>query len=149
LADATTTEAGVGEITPSQISNAASSNAASPYLETSTQPTLEHKKTQVEKLLWSVLELDGTQDAVQVKSLAMSPNHKTKMATVDFRTQPARLSSSRYKWHFDIPGSYAENNGGEDDDDIIPKPPKITIDTHFKGITVLRSFKNVSQHKIE
>jgi hypothetical protein len=103
----------------------------------------------VEKLLWSVLELDGTQDAVQVKSLAMSPNHKTKMATVDFRTQPARLSSSRYKWHFDIPGSYAENNGGEDDDDIIPKPPKITIDTHFKGITVLRSFKNVSQHKIE
>ena len=93
----------------------ANSNATNSYLETFTAPSLEHKKTyrirgipleykkiHVEQLLQSVLKLDGAQDAVQVKSLAMSPNYKTKMATVDFRTLPAGLSSSSNEWHFDI-----------------------------------------------
>jgi hypothetical protein len=106
----------------------------------------------VQELLSSVLELDGTRGAVQVRSIAISLDQKTKMATVDFKNLPACFSLDRNEWSFEIPdvdGSDAKNDDTDDDDDIIPKAPTITIDTHFKGITILRSFKNISEHKIE
>jgi hypothetical protein len=86
--------------------------------------------------------------------MAISPDQKTKMATVNFKYPPPYLLSDRNEWAFEIPDSDSTDfeNGNDDDDDddeIIPKPPTITIDTHFKGITILRSFKNVSEHKIE
>jgi hypothetical protein len=39
----------------------------------------------------------------------------------------------------------SENDDGNDED-FIPRTPTITLDTHFKGITALRS---PSEHKIE
>jgi hypothetical protein len=114
---------------------------------------LEYMSKKVQELLRSVLELNGPRHDVQVRSIAIAPNQKTKMATVNFKIPPACFSSDRNEWSFEIPNvdsSDAENDDDDDDDeDIIPKAPTITIDTHFKGITVLRSFKNISEHKIE
>jgi hypothetical protein len=100
------------------------------------------------------LGLHGTQRNVQVRPLAISPNQKTKIATVDFKTPPACFTSDRNEWSFEIPddeSSGAKNDDDDDDDDIdiIPKALTITIDTHFKGITILRSFKNVLEHNVE
>jgi hypothetical protein len=83
--------------------------------------------------------------------MAISPDRKTKIATVNFEAPPVCLLSDRNEWSFDIPnvdGGEAEKDD-DDDDDIIPQAPKITIDTHFNGITILRSFQNASEHKIE
>jgi len=107
---------------------------------------LEYKPKRLQELLRSVLERDGTRDAVQVRSMAISPDRKTKMATVNLKNPPACFSLNKSEFSFEIPDV---DIGDEDDDDIIPKAPTITIDTHFNGITILRSFKNVSEHKIE
>lgn len=104
---------------------------------------------QVPELLRSVLGLDAARGTVQVKSIAISPNQKTKMATVNFQDPPPCLSSDRKEWSFVIPDVDNSDAENDDDDDIIPKAPTITIDSHFRGITVLRSFKNVSEHKAE
>jgi hypothetical protein len=69
------------------------------------------------------------------------------MATVDCQELPPPLSSDKNQWSFDIPDS--NRSEAEDDDDIIPMAPVITIDTHFKGLTVLRSFRKPLEHKIE
>jgi hypothetical protein len=112
----------------------------------------EYTWKRVQGLLSSVLQLGGTQGAVQVRSIATSLDQKSKMATVDFTNRPACFSSDRNEWSFEIPevdSGDAQNKDIDDDDDIIPRAPTITIDTHFKGITILRSFKNVSEHKVE
>lgn len=116
---------------------------------------LEYKKRQVDELLRSVLGLDAARGTVQVKSIAISPNQKTKMATVNFQDPPPCLSSGRKECSFEIPDAFEvpdvdnSDTDNDDDDDIIPKAPEITIDSHFRGITILRSFKNISEHKIE
>jgi hypothetical protein len=76
------------------------------------------------------------------------------MATVNFKIPPTCFSSDKNEWSFEIPeadNSGAKNNDDEDDDDddIIDKAHTITIDTHFKGITVFRSFEDISEHKME
>jgi hypothetical protein len=110
---------------------------------------LEYKLRQVQELLRSVLGLDAARGTVQVKSIAISPNQKTKMATVNFQNPPPCLSSDRKEWSFEIPDVDNSDAESDDDDDIIPKAPTITIDSHFRGITIFRSFKNVAEHKIE
>jgi|SRR5277367_905996 len=112
---------------------------------------LKYKLSKVQELLRSVLELDRSGSNIRVRSLAVSHNQKTKVATVDFDTTPACFSLDRNEWSFEIPDDESSNakNDDSDDDDIIPKAPTITIDIHFKGITVLRSSKNVLEHKIE
>jgi hypothetical protein len=64
----------------------------------------------VEELLQTVLELDGTRVAVQVKSMAISPDGKTKVATVNFKNLPALFSSHRNEWPSDIPNVDCSNS---------------------------------------
>src|SRR5271156_53737 len=111
----------------------------------------EYKLNKVQGLLQSVLKLVGTGRDVEVRSIAISPDQKTKMATVNFKTRPACFQSDMNEWSFEIPDvdNIDAKNNDNDDDDIIPKTPTITTDTHFRGITILRSFKNVSEHTIE
>jgi hypothetical protein len=111
---------------------------------------LEYRLKKVQELLQSALEL-GTRRDAQIRSLAIGPDQQTKMATVDFKAPPASLASDRNEWSFEIlddEGSDSKDDEN-DDDDIVPKAPTITIDNHFNGITILRSFKNVLEHKIE
>jgi hypothetical protein len=99
----------------------------------------------LQELFRLVLGLDRTQRNVQVRQIAISPDQKTKIATVDFKTPPTCFASDRTEWSFEIPDDES-SDAKNDDTDIIPKAPTITIDTHFKGITILRSFKNVLEH---
>jgi uncharacterized DUF497 family protein len=111
---------------------------------------IDYKLKQVKSLLQTVLQLDKAGNSVKLRSIAISPNRKTKVATVCFSCRPTLLPPrADGEWHFPIP---AENNGGnssdDDDDDIIPQEQIITVDSHFKGITVLRSFSKLDEHKI-
>lgn len=101
------------------------------------------------ELLRLVLGVDNHN--VQIRSLAINPDRTSKTATVDFEVSPASLSLDRNEWSFRIPDIEinAENEEGVNDEDFIPRTPTLTIDSHFKGITTLRSFKNPSDHKIE
>ena len=109
---------------------------------------LGYSGKEVKVLLRNVLEIDGPQNTVQVKSLAMNLDQKTKTATVEFRTPSANLPTGKGERSFEI-FDYETDDDRYDDDDIVPNAPMITIDSHFRGITVLRSFKNPSEHKIE
>lgn len=112
---------------------------------------IDYKQKQIKALLQTALELDEAGGTVKLRSIAISPNRKTKVVTVCFSCRPELLPprASR-EWHFSIP---TENNGGNsstfDDDDIVPQEQIITVDSHFKGITVLRSFRKLDEHKIE
>ena len=147
------------EITASPVSSAGNSHGAN------TQPSSEHGKAyrvrgiplqctkrQAEDVLRSVLRLDEAQGTVRLRSMALSPDGKTKMATLEFKSRPPCFLSDQHEWSFEIPSTdkndFVDSNY-EDDDDIIPAEPIITIDDHFNGITILRSFKNSSEHKIE
>jgi ankyrin repeat protein len=82
----------------------------------------EYNAKRVQKVLRSVLELDGTRGAVQVRSIAISPDQKTKMATADFKNPLACFSLNRNEWSFeilDVDGSDAKNDD---------KAPAITIE---------------------
>ncbi|KFY14696.1 hypothetical protein V492_02454 [Pseudogymnoascus sp. VKM F-4246] len=112
---------------------------------------IDYKQKQVKALLQTVLQLDKAGNSAKLRSIAISPNRKSKVVTVCFSCRPTLLPSrTDGEWHFPIP---TENNGGngssEDDDDIIPQEQIITIDSHFKGITVLRSFSKLDEHKID
>ncbi|KFZ03699.1 hypothetical protein V502_10733 [Pseudogymnoascus sp. VKM F-4520 (FW-2644)] len=112
---------------------------------------IDYKQKQVKAILQTALQLDKAGNSVKLRSIAISPNRKTKVATVCFSCRPILLPPrADGEWHFPIP---TENNSGyssaDDDDDIIPQEQIITVDSHFKGITVLRSFSKLDDHKID
>lgn len=112
---------------------------------------IDYKQKQVKALLQTVLQLDKAGNSVKLRSIAISPNRKTKLATACFSCRPILLPpKADGEWHFPIP---TENNSGnssaDSDDDIISQEQIITVDSHFKGITVLRSFSKLDDHKIE
>ena len=106
------------------------------------------KLKDVKNILQTILKAEDPPTTKQIRSLALSPDRKTKTATVDFESLPTCLHPGNTQWAFELPEGY-DTNDSEDEDDIISGSPRITIDTHFKGLTILRSFKNVSDHKIE
>ena len=53
--------------------------------------------------------------------MTISPDQKTKMATVGFKTLPACFTSNRSEWSFKIPDDESSDAKKDDsDDDIIP-----------------------------
>ncbi|KFY64655.1 hypothetical protein V496_03120 [Pseudogymnoascus sp. VKM F-4515 (FW-2607)] len=112
---------------------------------------IDYKQKQVKALLQTALQLDKAGNSVKLRSIAISPNRKTKVATVCFNCRPTLLPPrANEEWHFPIPTeSNSGNSSADDDDDIIPQEQIITIDSHFKGITVLRSFSKLDEHKID
>jgi hypothetical protein len=111
---------------------------------------IDYKQKQVKVLLQTVLQLDKAGNSVKLRSIAISPNRKTKVATVCFGCRPTLLPPrAGGEWHFPIPEDNTGNSSADDDDDIIPQEQIITVDSHFKGITVLRSFSKLEEHKIE
>jgi len=110
---------------------------------------IDYKQKQVKALLQTVLQLDKAGNSVKLRSIAISPTRKTKVATVCFSCRPTLLPPrADGEWHFPIPEDNT-GNSSSDDEDIIPQEQIITVDSHFKGITVLRSFSKLEEHKIE
>ncbi|KFY62216.1 hypothetical protein V497_02506 [Pseudogymnoascus sp. VKM F-4516 (FW-969)] len=111
---------------------------------------IDYKQKKVKALLQTVLQLDKAGNSVKLRSIAISPNRKTKVATVCFSCRPTLLPPrAGGEWHFPIPEDNTGNSSADDDDDIIPQEQIITVDSHFKGITVLRSFSKLEEHKID
>ncbi|KFZ08657.1 hypothetical protein V501_05861 [Pseudogymnoascus sp. VKM F-4519 (FW-2642)] len=112
---------------------------------------IDYKQKQVKSLLQTVLQLDKAGNSVKLRSIAISPNRRTRVATVCFSCLPILLPpKADGEWHFPIPTeNNSENSSTDDDDDIIPQEQIITVDSHFKGITVLRSFSKLDEHKID
>ncbi|KFX91129.1 hypothetical protein O988_07900 [Pseudogymnoascus sp. VKM F-3808] len=112
---------------------------------------IDYRQKQVKVLLQTLLHLDKAGDSVILRSIAISPNRKTKVATVCFRCRPILLPPRPDgEWHFPIPtDNNSENSSADDDDDIIRQEQIVTVDSHFKGITVLRSFSKLDEHKID
>lgn len=112
---------------------------------------IDYGRKRAETLLQTVLQLDKAGDSVKLRSIAISPNRKTKVATVCFSYRPIPLPKrDDGEWHFPIPtGNSSGNSSADDDGDNIPQEQSITVDTHFKGLTVLKSFSNLDDHKIE
>lgn len=111
---------------------------------------IDYKPKQVKALLETVLQLDKAGNSAKLRSIAISPNRKTKVATVCFGCRPTLLSrKADGEWHFSIPTEENSGNSSANDDDIIPREQIITIDSHFKGLTVLQSFSKLDEHKIE
>ncbi|MCJ1334037.1 hypothetical protein MMC10_010744 [Thelotrema lepadinum] len=103
---------------------------------------LSCKREDVRQLVAQLLDIGTDVTIIQIRSLAVCINQKTKTATIGFRDTPQCLISGKSEWTFTIPSSWGEvENDIEDDDDFIPRVPQITIDTHFEGFTVLRSPK--------
>ena len=104
----------------------------------------------MQRLLARVLDLSTDLITIQLRSLAINFDRKTKIATVGFQNTPQCLLSRESEWIFTIPGDCrTEEDNDQDEDDLIPQTPRVTIDTHFKGFTVLRSFASESDHTIE
>ena len=101
-------------------------------------------------LLQEILQGNKRQNVFEVKSLALDLDQKTKTATVDFESLPSRLPPDKNEWTFDLPEECSnQNSDGSDEDDVVLAPQRLTIDTHFKGLTILRSFEKLSDHKVE
>ena len=104
----------------------------------------------VRQLLGQLLDLETDASIVRIRSLAISPNLKTKTAIIDFLATPHTLVSERSEWNFTVPDNHRERKEDEENnDDLAPKSPHITVDTHFRGLTVLRSFGEESDHVVD
>ena len=90
--------------------------------------------------------LNTLNDKIQIRSLALGHNGRTKTAIIELN-ENFELSSSQHS--FTIPGEFLEQDPLNEDDDHIPKEHNLTIDDHFLGLTVLRSIPDPVQHQIE
>ena len=72
---------------------------------------------------------------INIRSLAISEYHVEKVSVVEFTPEPADLASGKDQWSYNIE---------------MPDKRKIviTIDTHFRGLTVLRS-PSSEDHNLE
>lgn len=113
---------------------------------------LDRKRRDVQKLIASILRLETDHTTVALKSLAISADGQTKTAVFSSSENHDLLSPEQSEWAFPISDGYdkeEQNNQNSDDDDLVPRGLTITIDTHFRGLTVLRSFSKESDHKTE
>ena len=101
------------------------------------------QKTRI--ILQRTLNLENDNSGLKVKSLAIDPNKRAKVATINFENIPDRLSVG-HEWTFDI--THLLESSGGDNDLIIPRAQRITIDDHFLGLTTLYSPLS-AEHKVE
>lgn len=134
------------------LSNAPASNTSPSYPKTYRVRGLPFHYTvhQAQILLQSVLALDVTTSVVRVRSLAVGTNLRYQVATVDIDgTIPGPLVG-RHERTFDVSHiSSGSEIFNPQDENVIPKALQITIDDHFHGFTVLHSFADDADHKIE
>lgn len=109
----------------------------------------EYTWKQVEELLRLVLELDNAADSIEFRSIASNPD-QTKVATVCFNNPPQCLSSTCNEWRFKVPRTDGSTAARIDPvSGKLVQQPTITIDSHFKGFTILQSVNDSANHEIE
>lgn len=104
---------------------------------------------QVGDLVSTLFKLESDTSAPQIRSLARAPNGRTMMATLSFRTIPAELSGgNKTEWPFDITNFQHKLQAEHEDIGCTPRSFTLTIDDHFRGLTILSS-PSPSDHKVE
>jgi hypothetical protein len=106
--------------------------------------------TKVENFLRSLLSL-GPSIAIAIKSIAISHDQNTQVATFALTDIPSGLSPSSIgpedDWSFDYNMPPAYSDGSTEGTTL--QCCNITIDTHFRGLTILSSPQNPTDHRIE
>jgi hypothetical protein len=86
-------------------------------------------------MLKELLKIDDDTTKIKIRTLATSEHYGEKVSVVQFMPEPRELASGEH-WFF----NYGDKPDGG--------PIDITIDTHFRGLTVLTSPSN-GVHKLE
>ena len=95
-------------------------------------------------ILGSILKIDT--DTIRIRSLAISIDGRTRVATVEFSKTPLLLQSQSL---FKIPDGVFEREIGSKDGDSLPNKGNIVIDDDFGGLTVLYPPVASAKHRIE
>ena len=115
----------------------------------------DYSKGQSRKLLAAILNIDHDKAGLSIRSLANHPSQQMKVATITFKEPPPRLLTRDTEWSFDLPdiqsldGNNDDDNDGDDNDSTASRVGRVTIDTHFVGLTPLTSFRKDADHKVE
>jgi hypothetical protein len=109
----------------------------------------EISSQQIGDLVSILFKLESDTSAPRIRSLAKAPDGRTMVATLSFRTIPAELSGgNENEWSFDIT-NFPRNLEAEYEDIGRPRRSRtLTIDDHFRGLTILSSPPS-SDHKVE
>lgn len=112
------------------------------------------KRSETAKIIKTALGLEDEEVGLEVCSVAFNPYREAqeKVATIRFASVPNSLSAvgGKDEWRFPLARSEVPEVSDEDDDEDTPhRDVQLVFDTHFKGFTSLRSFRNTSDHKIE
>lgn len=111
------------------------------------------KRNETGKIIKVALGLEQEGQDLKVCSLALNPYRQEheKVATVSFASVPRVLSNSvgKDQWQFPLHGFDYHQVSDEDEEDTPRREAELVIDTHFKGFTPLRSFRNASDYQVE
>lgn len=109
----------------------------------------ELSSQQISDLVSTLFKQDSDCSTPQIRSLAQAPDGRTMVATLSFRTIPTELSGGdEHEWPFDVP-DFPRNLQAENEDIGRTRQNRIlTIDDHFRGLTILSS-PPPSDHKVE
>ncbi|TAQ83163.1 hypothetical protein B7494_g8512 [Chlorociboria aeruginascens] len=87
-------------------------------------------------------------DAPRIRSLAKDHDGRTMVATLSFRRIPAELSGDGEQWSFDITNFLRNLPAEHEDTELARRSCTLTIDDHFRGLTILSS-PPPSDHEVE
>lgn len=103
------------------------------------------------------MRINHKEVGLKIRSFATEPNQSRKVATISFKDIPTCVKSPNSQLTFcldeDEDSHNSDENDGENDSgedgDIIKRATLITVDTHFQGLTTLKSLRDESKHKLE
>jgi hypothetical protein len=107
----------------------------------------EISSQQISDLVSTLFKLESDTSAPRIRSLAKAPDGRTMVATLSFRTIPAELSGDD-EWPFDITNFLRNLQAENEDIGCTRQSRTLTIDDHFRGLTILSS-PPPSDHKVE
>lgn len=107
------------------------------------------KRSEVENIIETALGIREDGQNFKVYPIAYNPYRQDdeKVATVSFA-----LSSNKGKdeWQFPLTTFKPQQNLDEKEEQEVPRGEAgLVVDTHFKGFTPMRSFRNAADHDIE
>jgi hypothetical protein len=118
---------------------------------------LDHSLKDIEAWVPRALNADPRRIGLTIRSLAVDLDGRDKVAILGLQETPASLLTPGSEWYIDAAfenrNIYKTDNSGlsanHENTSNSAKPHRVTIDVHFNGLTVLKSFPDDTEHKIE
>lgn len=86
---------------------------------------------------------------IAIESLATEAGKKSQTATATFDPVPDKLGSNMNEWNYKLPANHDEITYQGDESSTADKSIHVTIDSHFLGITTLKSIADMSKHELD